>query len=69
MGLQKTASVEAGLTLSKLVSKLEAGSRILDKIHRCWASCGESGFGPGLCKKIARASSFQGEHRYEHRQP
>jgi len=43
---------EAGLALSKLVSpqdalrqKLEAGKRILDKIH-------ESGFGPGLCKKI-----------------
>jgi hypothetical protein len=47
---------EAGLALSKLVSKLEAGKRILDKIH-------ESGFGPGLCKKIIRASSFQGEHR------
>jgi len=62
MGLQKTESVEAGLALSKLVSKLEAGNRILDKIHK-------SGFGPGLCKKLTRASSFQGEHRYEHRQP
>jgi len=53
---------EAGLALSKLVSKLEAGNRIPDKIH-------ESGLGPGLCKKIIRASSFQDEHRYEHRQP
>jgi hypothetical protein len=48
---------ETGLALSKLVSKLDAGSRTLGKIH-------ESVFGPGLCKKITRASSFQGEHRY-----
>jgi len=68
MGLQKTVRVEASSALSKLVSpqdalrqKLEAGKRIPDKIH-------ESGFGPGLCKKLTRASSFQGEHRYEHRQ-
>jgi len=33
-GLQKTESEEAGLALSKLVSKLEAGNRIPDKIHR-----------------------------------
>jgi len=38
MRLQKTEGAEAGLTLSKLVSKLEAGSRIPDKIHK-------SGFG------------------------
>ncbi|MFH1883843.1 MAG: hypothetical protein ABIL62_14195 [Planctomycetota bacterium] len=34
----KTEAVEAGMVLSKLVSKLEAGSRMPDKIH-------ESGFG------------------------
>jgi len=62
MGLQKTVRVEAIWALSKLVSKLEAGKRIPDKTH-------ESSFGPGLCKKLTRASSFQGEHRYEHRQP
>jgi len=56
MGLQKTKSVEAGFALSKLVSKLEAGNQIPDKIH-------ESGFGPGLCKNLTRTSSFQGEHR------
>jgi len=38
MGFEKTVSSETGLTLSKLVSKLEAGSRMPDKIH-------ESGFG------------------------
>ena len=30
MGLQKNGGVEAGLSLSKLVSKLDAGSRILE---------------------------------------
>jgi hypothetical protein len=39
--LKKTECVEAGLALSKLVSKLEAGSRIADKIH-------EPGFAIGI---------------------
>jgi hypothetical protein len=34
-------SIESGLALSKLVSKLDAGSRMPDKIH-------EFGFGPEL---------------------
>jgi hypothetical protein len=34
MGLQKKRGVEAGLSLSNLVSKLDAGNRMPDKIHR-----------------------------------
>jgi len=33
MGFEKTVSSEAGLALSKLVSKLDAGNRIPDKIN------------------------------------
>jgi len=95
MGLQKTESVEAGLALSKLVSKLEAGNRILEKtsiefpgrasirasttlnvrltkvkkmlVCRCRNWYRNWRLEAGNLKK--RASSFQGEHRYEHRQP
>jgi hypothetical protein len=63
MGLQKSKSVEAGLELSKLVSKLEAGNQIPDKSGPSAKLPGRTGFGPGLCKKLTRASSIQGEHR------